>query len=164
MDWGSILASVQLASAAREARDQDERLERTRALLDRAFAEPLSIDALARHACLSREHYIRAFKRSYGLTPHQYLTRRRLTVARQLLRASDRSITDVCLDVGFSSVGSFSTLFKRELGHSPERYRRRLIACAGLIELSSIPVCFARRFGVEEPKSLFEKRSLRARG
>lgn len=144
MDWPRILASVQLASGQRT---DDQRLERTRARIDAQCCEPLSVKDLARGAHMSREHFIRSFKRAYGLTPHQYLTRQRVLEARRLLETTQIPITEVCLEVGFSSLGSFGAMFKRHVGHSPTRYRRRLVQSLGLVELPFVPTCFALRFG-----------------
>jgi AraC-like DNA-binding protein len=87
--------------------------------------EPLTIDAVARGAAISPFHFIRQFQALFGETPHQYRIRARLERAKELLQSSDFSVTDVCMEVGFSSLGSFSDLFARRVGVSPSVYRRQ---------------------------------------
>ncbi len=91
--------------------------------MDRSYAKPLDVPALARIALTSEAHFIRTFKQTFGETPHRYLQRRRLERAMALLRETDRPVTDICLDVGFTSLGTFSRTFKRILGMSPSSYR-----------------------------------------
>jgi AraC-like DNA-binding protein len=99
------------------------RLQRAREFMDAGLTEQLTIPQIAAIACLSPHHFLRLFKRVVGETPHQYLTRKRLERAQQLLLGSTRSVMDICFDVGFESPGSFSTLFRRHLGHSPDQFR-----------------------------------------
>ena len=94
-------------------------LLRVRDLIDRAYAEPLDIAALARSASVSPAYFSRSFKAAFGETPHQYLMSRRMERAKALLRAGDLSVTEVCFAVGFTSLGSFSTQFKRFVGDTP---------------------------------------------
>lgn len=96
-----------------------------RRLLQQQYAAPLTIDELSRQVAVSPYHLIRTFKRLYKQTPHQYLVGQRLEKAKQLLRHTDSSITDICLAVGFESLGSFSSLFRKSVGLSPRAYRRR---------------------------------------
>ena len=98
---------------------------RARDLLADVRSPDVSIAAAAREASLSSFHFIRRFQAVFGETPHQFRTRERLNAAQRLL-ARGHSVTDVCLDVGFSSLGSFSTLFARKVGISPARYQRSL--------------------------------------
>src|SRR5690349_9583142 len=98
---------------------------RARDLLAEARSPEVSVREAAVEAGMSSFHFIRTFSTMFGETPHQFRTRERLNVAQRLL-ARGQSVTDVCLDVGFSSVGSFSTLFKREIGMSPAAYQRNL--------------------------------------
>ena len=98
--------------------------------MDRCYADALDIEWLARSVNLSRAHFIRSFRETFGETPHRYLQRRRLERAMALLRETDRSVTDICLDVGFSSLGTFSRTFREVLGESPREYRRRTQAAA----------------------------------
>lgn len=101
-------------------------LEASRAFIDEHFDQPLSLDELAQRAYLSRYHFIRLFRRHFYETPHQYLTRKRLDQAKYLLANSPLSITDICLAVGFESVGSFSALFHKTVGWAPSVYRARV--------------------------------------
>jgi AraC-like DNA-binding protein len=94
-----------------------------RLLLDRAYHTSITIEDLGRQVALSPHYLIRAFRRVYRQTPHQYLVTRRIAKAKELLRNSDLSITEICAAVGFESLGSFSTLFRREAGLSPRAYR-----------------------------------------
>src|SRR3954469_17558186 len=98
-------------------------LLRAKDLIDARYREPLDVPALARAAHLSPAHFSREFRRAFGETPHQYLLTRRLERAAALLRATDRSIADVCLAVGLRSVGSFTTSFRRLFGVPPAAYR-----------------------------------------
>src|SRR5262249_31991141 len=91
--------------------------------MDRAYAEPLDVPAVAAIAFISPAHFSRTFRAVFGETPHRYLQRRRVERAMFLLRETDRSITDVCLDVGFSSLGTFSRTFRDIVGQSPSEYR-----------------------------------------
>ena len=91
--------------------------------MDRAFAEPLCIPRLAQIAKVSEAHFIRTFRDTFGETPHRYLQRRRVERSMLLLRETYRSITDVCLDVGFSSLGTFSRTFREIVGETPSHYR-----------------------------------------
>ncbi|GGA83835.1 helix-turn-helix domain-containing protein [Puia dinghuensis] len=93
--------------------------------IDGNFPEAIDLDRLSREACLSRYHFHRLFTRIYQLTPHQYLTRKRIEQARKCLAGNDLTITEICNEVGFESIGSFSTLFKKESGHAPTDYRLR---------------------------------------
>ena len=109
---------------------------RARDAMDRTYAQPLDIAALARIAYVSEAHFIRTFRATFGETPHRYLQRRRVERAMYLLRATDRSVTDICLDVGFTSLGTFSRTFASIVGESPSAYRRR-----GRVR--AVPTCFA---------------------
>jgi AraC-like DNA-binding protein len=99
-------------------------IRRARDLIDRHFAEPLDLDAMARAAGFSRYHFARGFKEAYGETPGRYLTRRRVERAQDLLRSANLTVTEICHLVGFSSLGSFSARFSELVGASPTEYRR----------------------------------------
>ena len=99
-------------------------LRRARDLTDRDFAQPLTLDAMARAAHVSKFHFARVFTKAYGETPRAYLTRRRIERAKDLLRAANLTITEICFLVGFGSVGSFSSRFRELVGMSPSAYRR----------------------------------------
>ena len=91
--------------------------------MDRAYAEPLDVCAIASVAHMSEAHFSRSFRSVFGETPHHYLQRRRVERSMFLLRETDRSVTDVCLDVGFSSLGTFSRTFREVVGETPSEYR-----------------------------------------
>ncbi len=93
--------------------------------MDRAFAEPLDVPALAKVAHVSEAHFIRSFRATFGETPHRYLRRRRVERSMFLLRETDRSVTDICFSVGFTSLGSFSRTFREIVGEMPSQYRER---------------------------------------
>jgi AraC-like DNA-binding protein len=98
-------------------------LLRAKDLADARYAEPLGVEAMAAAAGLSRAHFSREFRRAFGESPHGYLLTRRLERAAALLRNTDRSVAEICLDVGLTSVGSFTTSFKRTFGKTPTEYR-----------------------------------------
>jgi len=101
----------------------NRRLLRARDAMDRAYAEPLDVRAVAAVAHLSEAHFIRSFRAAFGETPHRYLQRRRVERSMFLLRETDRSVTDICFDVGFTSVGTFSRTFREIVGETPSKYR-----------------------------------------
>ena len=108
---------------SREVEEFNRRLLRARDAMDRAYAEPLNVRAVAAVAHLSEAHFIRSFRAVFGETPHHYLQRRRVERSMFLLRETDRSITDVCFDVGFTSRGTFSRTFREIVGEAPSDYR-----------------------------------------
>src|SRR5207237_1004534 len=93
--------------------------------MDRCYADALDIEWLAKSLSLSRAHFIRSFRDTFGETPHRYLQRRRIERAMAMLRETDLSVTEICLEVGFASLGSFSRTFREVLGESPRAYRKR---------------------------------------
>jgi AraC-like DNA-binding protein len=103
-------------------------LRRAHDLIDRDFAEALDLDDLAREAGYAKYHFARTFAAAYGETPRAYLTRRRVERAKNLLRSANLSVTEICFLVGFGSLGSFSTLFRRLVGQSPTAYRATSVA------------------------------------
>jgi AraC-like DNA-binding protein len=109
---------------SREAEDLNRRLLRARDAMDRAYAQPLDVRAVAAVAHVSESHFIRTFRGVFGETPHRYLQRRRVERSMFLLRETDRSVTDVCFDVGFTSLGTFSRMFHQIVGEAPSVYRR----------------------------------------
>jgi AraC-like DNA-binding protein len=130
--------------------ETNRRLLRARDAIDRHFAEPLDITALARIAHLSEAHFIRTFRATFGEPPHRYLQRRRVERALFLLRETDRNVTQICLDVGFSSLGTFSRTFRDIMGEPPTSYRRRA-------QPTPAPTCFA--MGWTRPSSFGEARA-----
>ena len=108
---------------SREVEELNRRLLRARDAMDRAYAEPLDVRAVAAVAHISEAHFIRTFRAVFGETPHRYLQRRRVQRSMFLLRDTDRSVTDICFDVGFSSRGTFSRTFREIVGQAPSDYR-----------------------------------------
>ena len=108
---------------SREVEDFNRRLLRARDAMDRAYAEPLNVRTVAAVAHVSEAHFIRSFRAVFGETPHRYLQRRRVERAMFLLRETERSVTDICFDVGFSSPGTFSRTFREIVGETPSGYR-----------------------------------------
>ena len=117
--------------------EQNRRLLRARDAMDRTYAEPLDVPSLARIARVSEAHFIRTFRATFGETPHRYLQRRRVERSMWLLRETDRSVTDICLDVGFNSLGTFSRTFRDIVGVSPIAFRRGSAPIGG-----AVPTCF----------------------
>jgi transcriptional regulator GlxA family with amidase domain len=107
----------------RAAEEQNRRLLRARDAMDRAYAEPLDVPAVAAIAHTSPAHFSRLFRATFGETPGRYLQRRRVERAMFLLRETDRSITDITFDVGFNSLGTFSRTFHEIVGETPSQYR-----------------------------------------
>jgi AraC-like DNA-binding protein len=108
---------------SREAEDRNRRLLRARDAMDRAYAEPLDVRAVAAVAHITAAHFSRCFRTVFGETPHRYLQRRRVERSMFLLRETERSVTDICFDVGFSSLGTFSRTFREIVGETPSGYR-----------------------------------------
>jgi AraC-like DNA-binding protein len=141
-----------IAGVSRSVEDANRRLLRARDAMDRRYAEPLDVPTLARIAHVSEAHFIRTFRATFGETPNRYLQRRRVERAMFLLRTGDRSVTDICMDVGFSSLGTFSRVFRDVVGEPPSAYRRR-----GPLPVA--PSCFVRawlRPSSERPSSFGE--------
>jgi AraC-like DNA-binding protein len=114
-------------------------LRRARDLIDREYARPLDVPAMARTALMSPAHFSRRFRAAYGETPYSYLMTRRIERAKALLRRGELSVTDVCMAVGCTSLGSFSTRFTELVGESPSAYRARDHAA-----LAPVPGCWAK--------------------
>jgi len=108
---------------SQEGEDLNRRLLRARDAMDRAYAEPLDVRAVAAVAYMSEGHFSRSFRAVFGETPHRYLQRRRVERSMFLLRETKRDVTDICLDVGFTSLGTFSRTFREIVGQSPTLYR-----------------------------------------
>jgi transcriptional regulator GlxA family with amidase domain len=122
-------------------------LRRARDHADRNYREPLDLDALAAVAGVSKYHFARSFQATYGETPIRYLCRRRVERAQDLLRSANLTVTEVCMAVGFTSLGSFSTRFSQLVGESPSAYRDRWAARGG----PHVPGCFLFMRGVVSP-------------
>ncbi|MCS0605112.1 helix-turn-helix transcriptional regulator [Streptomyces sp. LP11] len=117
------------------------RLRRVRDRMDREYAEPLEMTELARDALMSPGHFQRSFRKAFGETPYSYLMTRRIERAKTLLRRGDRTVTEVCLAVGCTSLGSFSSRFTELVGETPSAYRARDHEAVAVI-----PSCVARTF------------------
>jgi AraC-like DNA-binding protein len=117
----------------------DRHLLRARDLIDARYRDPLDVPALAKAAHVSPAHFSRQFRRAFGETPHQYLLTRRLERAASLLRTTDHTVLDICIEVGLASVGSFTTSFKRAYGKTPLGYRRSFPPAA---RQAPIPTCY----------------------
>lgn len=122
-------------------------LRRARDHADRCYAEPLDVESLAAVAGLSKYHFLRLFKATYGLTPGEYVSQRRIERAQDLLRATNLTVTEVCHAVGFTSLGSFSSRFRAVVGESPRDFQRRYAAGA-----PHIPGCFVFMWGLAEKR------------
>jgi len=132
-------------------------LRRARDHVDRNYREPLELDELARVAGVSKYHFVRCFEATYGETPIRYLTRRRIERAQDLLRTANLTITEICMLVGFSSLGSFSSRFTQLVGESPTAYRDRWAARGG----PHVPGCYLFMRGVFEPRGTAGSRNLK---
>jgi AraC-like DNA-binding protein len=120
---------------SRAVEDSNRRMLRARDAMDRGYAQPLAVAELARIAHVSEAHFARTFRATFGETPHRYLQRRRVERAMFLLRETDRSVTDVCFEVGFGSPATFSRTFREIVGRSPRAYRKEAVA-------ANVPTCF----------------------
>jgi AraC-like DNA-binding protein len=130
-------------------------LLRAKDVIDRDYARPLDVAALAREAYASTSHFSRSFKRAFGETPYQYLRRRRIERAKELLRETELSVTEVSLEVGFQSLGSFSTAFRELVAESPVEYARRWRATGP----PPIPACFTLMYTRPIASSSFREAS-----
>ena len=129
-------------------------LRRARDHVDRHFAEPLDLERLAAVAALSKYHFHRLFTATYGRTPAEHLAERRIERAQDLLRATGLTVTEVCMAVGYSSLGSFSSTFRRITGETPSAYQRRY-GC----DAPRIPGCHLFMGGVIERTSATEEKA-----
>jgi AraC-like DNA-binding protein len=128
-------------------------LLRAKDLADARFADPLTVADLARAAGLSPAHFSRAFRKAFGESPHVYLLTRRLERAAALLRTTDRSVADVCMAVGLTSVGSFTTSFTRLFGKSPLAYRASFPPA---VAYAIVPSCVVRAYGRPQHRTFRE--------
>lgn len=136
---GSALRSPYAGAMTREELAKLASLRRARDLIDREYAKPLDVPALARAAYMSPAHFSRQFRAAYGETPYGYVMTRRIERAKALLRRGDLSVTDVCIEVGCTSLGSFSARFTELVGESPTAYRARNHEA-----IAAVPACVAK--------------------
>jgi transcriptional regulator GlxA family with amidase domain len=127
-----------------------KRLCQVRDLMRDCLEEALRLEDLCQEAEMSAWHFLRAFRGAFGETPHAFLTRLRIDRAKELLTVTNRPVTDICFDVGFSSLGSFSTLFRSRVGLSPAQFRRRVrawVTVPGRHPWAFVPFCFSQHAG-----------------
>ena len=131
--------------------DTFRRLCRARDFLAADYQSVIKLEEAARQACLSPFHFHRLFASTFGETPHEFLTRLRINRARRLLVSADMSVTDVCMEVGYSSLGSFSLKFRSVVGRAPSEYQREIRRIFGYSApwrgALFLPDCFAAAFG-----------------
>lgn len=120
---------------SRAVEESNRRMLRARDAMDRSYAQPLDVPTLARIAQVSKAHFIRTFRATFGETPHRYLQRRRVERSMFLLRNTERTVTEICFEVGFGSLGTFSRTFRDIVGESPTAYRSRK-------DVVAAPTCF----------------------
>lgn len=125
---------------SRAVEESNRAMLRARDAMDRAYAQPLDVAALARIAHVSEAHFIRTFRATFGETPHRYLQRRRVERAMYLLTRTDQPVTEICYAVGFGSLGTFSRTFRDIVGESPTEYRRRKRTSSP----AAVPSCFIK--------------------
>ena len=133
------------APALRAPDDVLVHLRRARDHADRSYTRSLSLEEMAGIACLSKYHFLRLFKSTYGVTPMEYVSQRRIERAQDLLRATNLTVTEVCMAVGFSSLGSFSSRFRELVGENPSEFQQRYAGGA-----PHIPGCFVFMWGLAE--------------
>jgi AraC-like DNA-binding protein len=138
----------------------NRRLLRARDAMDRSYPEALDVAGLAAIALMSEAHFIRSFRIAFGESPHRYLQRRRIERAMYLLRRTERPVTEIALDVGFSSLGTFCRTFRAVVGESPSGHRGRGGAASSANGPEGVPTCFAMAWG--RPSSFGEARPLRS--
>jgi AraC-like DNA-binding protein len=125
---------------SRAIEDRNRRMLRARDTMDRSFAQPLDVAALARVSHLSPAHFSRQFRATFGEPPHRYLQRRRVERAMELLRETDCPVTEICFQVGFKSLGTFSRTFHGIVGEPPSAYRARFRDGGAVLR---VPACWA---------------------
>ena len=131
----------------------ERHLLKAKDLADARYSERLGVDDLARAAGLSQAHFSREFRRAFGESPHSYLLTRRLERAAALLRNTDNSVAEICFSVGLSSVGSFTTSFKRMFGRSPTEYRAAYPPASAH---AIVPACVVRVYGRPQRRTFRE--------
>lgn len=135
------------------------RIVQAKLFIDGHFTEPIDLDNISEEAYFSKFHFIRLFKQAYNKTPHQYLIALRIDLAKKLLSQNESSVKEICFQVGFESVGSFTTLFKKMTCLTPSAYRQQELERAVALQkspLGFIPGCFARAQGWVENRNFQE--------
>jgi AraC-like DNA-binding protein len=138
---------------SRATEETNRNMLRARDLMDRSYAAPLDIAVLARSAHVSQAHFLRTFRDTFGETPHRYLQRRRVERSMFLLRHGELPVTEICWEVGFASLGTFSRTFREIVGESPTEYRARG-------PLPAVPTCFGMAW--TRPSSFGEAQTRRS--
>jgi AraC-like DNA-binding protein len=128
-----------------------QRLCRARDYIDRCYDLPLSLEQISSHACFSRYHFLRLFREAFNKTPHQYLVERRIEKAKELLSSEQLRVTDICFEVGFQSLGSFSSLFHKSVGDPPVIYREK--SRESQAARRQVPSCFLVMYKLEPANS-----------
>ena len=135
-------------------------LREARDFMRHAYGRPVSLPDVAARANLSPYHFLRVYKRAYGETPHEFLTRLRIERAKTLLASGSHNVTEACFEVGFSSLGSFSALFSYRVGLSPSEYRRyarSMISVPSAVRSLFVPSCFfTMLYGTREERNFRE--------
>jgi AraC-like DNA-binding protein len=129
------------------------RLYLSKEFIDDCYSEPIDLDIIARKAYFSPYHFLRQFKKVYNVTPHRYLTEKRIDKAKELLKKTGSTVTEVCFEVGFQSLGSFSSLFNKYVGLSPTEFQKqhsRKIMFSLRFPEKLIPVCFTYYFSTAQ--------------
>ena len=132
--------------------DVYQRIVSAKMYMDENFDQPLDLDIISKQSCISRFHFHRLFTRIYRKTPHRYLTQKRIDSAKQLLAGDDLSVFEICNSVGFESLGSFSILFKKEIGFAPQYYRNLAFMKKKLAKEQPkqfIPHCFIESYKLD---------------
>jgi len=133
--------------------DVYQRIVSAKIFMDENFDQPLDLNIISRHSCISRFHFHRLFTRIYRKTPHRYLTQKRIDNAKQLLAENELSVSEICNNVGFESIGSFSILFKKEIGFAPQYYRNLAYQKKQLAKEQPkhfIPHCFIESYRLDQ--------------
>lgn len=124
-------------------------LSNARDLIDSSWQLPLSLEHISKFVGFSRSHFIRAFRRTYGISPHRYLTRRRIEKAQYLLAHTEMTVTDICFEIGFKSLGSFSAQFRRYTGCSPIHHRMTMQKKQAQLR-RTVPACYITMLGIDK--------------
>jgi AraC-like DNA-binding protein len=139
--------------------DRYRRLARAKEFIDRHYMKPICLSEISKNSFFSTYHFIRLFKKAFHTTPHQYLIRKRIEMAKKLASTDNLSITEICYNVGFESPGSFSLLFKKHTGYSPLEYKLKSIAKQKAGEQNPqilVPGCFVYMYITQSKKSNFQ--------